>query len=373
MTTLISRCEACGDPFVDDNRLGRQRRFCDDRCRSRGRRQRAKEDAANRTAQPFAVAVDQVIAASGMTLRQLAAALGALGLNLSPGALSQWRKGHHIPYDSDYIRHRLFALERIAAVPAGSVVRALLQTRGRPRGPLDKIPQPSRLTGERTLEDARALLLARIASIDGSSGRELIHIEQIEHCVISPWRIPDRSDLTLTVVPLVGGIDRYWHIYGHDADNPMTVAELQGCTARTTLSDLPPVRLNSRTRFRVAATELHFGRRLSVGVPYTFSLTMRYDQKGQLPATEFRRVVRSPATRRLEVGISFDPKVLPRELQIGRWESAPANKTPVEAHPIPVDAAGRTEAYVVTNPMPGGYGFVWDWPSDREACPKPSG
>ena len=378
MTTVTgSACEACGKWLLDESPLGRRRRFCDARCRSRARRQRAAEVLDDPSLQPFAQAIRETVADSGRSLRELSTLMEDAGYCVSASALSQWGKGHHVPYANDAIRHRLFMLERLAPAPSGRLVSALLTTiatTGRAR-PVVPRPRPAPRSGQRTMDDARALLLERIAFLDGSDGRNLIQVGQVEQYVIGERRLPLRSDMSLTVVPLVGGIDRYWHVYAYDPQAPVAVdvgEDEKSCTRELVLDDIPPVRINSRTRYQLAATELRFKRSLAVGQPHQFSFSMWYDHEAAsepTPEPELRRFVTTPATRDLRICVTFHPNARPRQLRRVRWEPGPPTNDPVEQVPITVEADGTSEPLILSDPSLGSYGYQWDWPTDTQFLP----
>lgn len=370
-----SACETCGKPFDSENPRGRKRRFCDARCRSRARRQRNKLASAPVVDQPFSVAVRTGIAASGQPLRGLAAALDRAGYDLSASTLSQWSRAHHVPSDTDVIRYRLYALERLLAVPTGALVSALLQTASAEASPktLDQ-QRPRQRSGTASghpMDQARELLLERIARVDGSDLRSLVQVEQTEHYVVGPHRMPLRSDMTLQVAALVDDLDRYWHVYAYDPQAPVTVMPQAGCTRRLVLDDLPPVEVAPGVSYQLAATELRFERPLAGGEEYSFSFSMVYtsDAREPVPAPELRRFITTPATRRLTICVSFDPAARPRTLHRCEWSLKPSDIEPRASEPVTVAADGSTTALVTTFPRPAGYGFTWEWPSGTQMLP----
>lgn len=378
MTTVTgSACEACGKWLLDESPLGRRRRFCDARCRSRARRQRAAEMLDDPSLQPFAQAIRRTVEHSGRSLRELSKLMENAGYSVSASALSQWGKGHHVPYPSDAIRHRLFMLERLASTPRGGLAVALLATT-RASGRLQPaVPRPRSASGsgQRTMDDARAQLLERIAFLDGSDWRNLVQVGQTEQYVIGEIRMPLRSDMTLTVVPLVGGIDRYWHVYAYDPQAPVSIEvgeDEESCTKQLVLDDIPPVRINSRTRYQLAATELRFKRPLPVGQPRQFSFSMCYHPEvaaEPTPEPELRRFVTTPATQELRIGITFHPNARPRELWRTHWASGPPTNDPVEQVLVAVEPDGTSEPIVESDPPLGSYGYRWIWPNDRQVLP----
>lgn len=374
MATPYRACESCGMQFLHENPRGRKRRFCDARCRSRARRQRVKEEAAPAVGQPFATAVQTALTATGQTLRAVAAALDELSYDLSPSTLSQWSRGNHLPPDSDVIRYRLFALEQLAALPSGSLVSALVRTLDELDGPEASLRRRLRAlnapAGSHPMDQARQVLLERIARLDGSDVRSLVQVEQTERYIVGPERMPMRSDMTLQVVALVDDLDRYWHVYAYDPQAPVAVMAHSGCTRRLVLDDLPPVEVAPDVKYQLAATELRFERPLAAGEEYSFELSMMYasDSPEPLPDEELRRFVTTPATRRLNICLSFDPAVRPRKLYRQRWSLKPG-EGPIESEEVLVSRDGSVPALIMTFPRPGAYGFKWEWPDKKQKQP----
>jgi hypothetical protein len=375
MATPYRACESCGATFPYENPRGRKRRFCDARCRSRSRRQRVKQQAAPTVGQPFATAIQAALTATGQTLRAVAAALDELSYDLSPSTLSQWSHGNHLPPDSDVIRCRLYALEQLAAVPSGSLVGALVQTWDELQGPEASFQRRLRAlkapVGSHPMDQARQVLLERIAGLDRSDVRSLVQVEQTERYVIGPERMPLRSDMTLQVVALVDGLDRYWHVYAYDPQAPVVVIAQAGCTRRLVLDDLPPVEVAPGVKYQLAATELRFERPLAAGEEYAFDLSMLYasESREPLPDEELRRFVTTPATRRLNICLSFDPAARPRKLYRRRWSLKPGGE-PIESEQVLVGRDGSAPPLIKTFPRPAGYGFTWEWPDKKQKQPS---
>lgn len=374
MATPHSACETCSRPFDSVNPRGRLRRFCDARCRARARRLRTKE-APPAVDQPFATAIRTAVAASGLPLRGLAAALDQVGYDLSASTISQWSRGQHVPPDTDTIRHRLYAFERLVTFPTGTLVSALLKTIG--TAPNDTpVPAGQRrrrtaAVGSHPMDQARALLLERIASVDGSDVSSLVQVEQTEHYVIGRHRMPLRSDMTLQVVALVDDLDRYWHVYAYDSQAPVSVIANVGCSRRLVLDDIAPVEVAPGTKYQLAATELRFERPLAAGEEYSFSFSMMYDSEARepVPQPELRRFITTPATRRLAIRVSFDPATRPRTLSRCEWLPKPVAREPQVAEAVDVAEDGAVGPLVMTFPKPGSYGYTWAWPSERQMSP----
>lgn len=281
VSTVRSRCEACGKAFGAVNPKGRRRRFCDARCRSKARRQRTARRSSDPATRPFPTAVRAAIADSGRSLRDLASQLEDAGYHLSASTLSQWGAGHHRPRLNDDVRDRLFMLERLAWVPTGSLVRALLldtpghtQVRRTPR-----VPRPRPADGrpwQRTITEAREVLLERIGSLFGSDPSALTQVAHTEHYVLDRQHLPVRSEITITVAAVIGTPDRYWYVHTVEARAPFTVVAGAGCTRGIALDAIRPVRVNGRTTHQLAATELRLDRPLAAGGEHTFSFTVYY-------------------------------------------------------------------------------------------------
>ena len=368
-STVGGRCEACGKDLGPPNPRGRLRRFCDARCRSKARRQRTARRGGDPAGQPFATAVRAAIGSSGQSLRELASQLDDAGYSLSPSTLSQWSRGNIRPRLTHDLRDRLFMLERVAWVPAGSLLRALRDTPGHPQ--VRRTPRPPGTRGpdgvpwQRTMVDARELLLARIAGLFGSDTDALIQVAHAEHHVIGAQQLAVRSEITITVATLTGTPDRYWHIHTTRARAPFTVVAGAGCTGGIALDDIRPVRVNSRTAHQLAATELLLDRPLAAGREHTFSFTVHYGfDPAQVPGrpAEFWALAPTPATRDLRVSIAFDPAARPGGLRRVRWPLGPG-VTCSDAATIPVDEDGTSEPILAGFPTPGWYGYQWDWPT----------
>ena len=366
-TITAGRCEACGKGLGAPNPRGRRRRFCDARCRSKARRQRTARRGGDPAAQPFATAVRAAIS-SGQSLRGLASQLDDAGYYLSPSTLSHWSRGRIRPRLTPDLRDRLFMLERLAWVPAGSLVRALHDTPGDP--PVRRSPRPSGARGsdgrpwQRTMLDARELLLARIAGLFGTDPDALIQVAHTEHHVIGARQLAVRSEITITVAALTGTPDRYWHIHTTQAQAPFTVAAGTGCTGGIALDDIRPVRVGTRTSHQLAATELLLDRPLVAGREHTFSFTVHHgsdpNQVRARPA-EFWAPAPTPATRDLRLSIAFDPAARPSRLRRVRWPLGPS-ATHSDVATIPIAEDGSGEPILAGFPTPGWYGYQWDWP-----------
>jgi len=363
-TSLTDACEACGTPFVDRNTRGRRRQFCGPACRSRARRERAAHHDSPKQ-QPFARAIREAVDRSRLSLRDLEEALNAAGHFLSASSLSQWARGAYVPYDTDPTRNQLFVLERLSMQPTGSLVRPLLAVRERPTRPARIGPE----NGKRTMEEAVRGLQGRIASLDaGYEPRDLLKVVQTEHYQVGPERLPLYTDISLTVVPLRPGYTRYWHIYAYDPQAPVTVEAIEGCRAGLVLEDIAPIWVSSQTKYQLAATELLLGKPLTFK-DHPFSLHMSYDLERAtepVPEPEIRRLVTTAATRELQLSVAFDPKDLPRCLEKRRWTSGPVAAAPTETVCLEIQDDGSCEPWRLSYPRPGGYGYRWEWLTDRQ-------
>jgi hypothetical protein len=361
-------CETCGRSLGAPKPSGRRRRFCNASCRSKARRQRSVGQNGAPAARPFPTAVRAATAESGRSLRDLASQLEDAGYYLSPSTLSQWGRGHHLPRLDEAARDRLFMLERLASVPTGSLVRALHETTSHLVGRRTPVVLRPRRSGEpsgrRTFVDARVLLLQRIASLVGSDPDALAEVAHTEHYLIDRRRRPVRSEVTITVAAVTGMPDRYWHVHTHQAQAPVIIVAGHGCARGIALEDIRPVRVNSRTTYQLAATELRFDRPVAPGCEHTFSFTVCYgpgSADGPVPAAMFWPLVSTPAMRELRVSIAFDPAVRPRQLRRARWQLGSAEQQPFAVATIPVNEDGSSEPILASLPMPGWYGYQWDW------------
>lgn len=302
-------------------------------------------------------------------MRELASQLDDAGYSLSPSTLSQWSRGIIRPRLTHDVRDRLFMLERLAWVPAGGLVRALLDTPGHPQ--VRRAPRSPGARGpdgrpwQSTMVDARQLLLARIGGLFGSDPEALIPVAYAEHHVIGAHQLPVRSEITITVAALTGAPDRYWHIHTTQAQLPITLVAGAGCTGGIMLDDIRPIRVNNRTAHRLAATELHLDRPLPAGREHTFSFTVHYEidpaQARARPA-EFWVLAPTPTTRDLRLSIAFDPAARPRALRRVRSPLGP-RRTHSDVATIPVNEDGTSEPIHTGFPTPGWYGYQWDGPT----------
>lgn len=361
--------DQCRKPLDHRSTQGRRRRYCDAKCRSAARRQR---DAAQATATPPALAFARVLNAAieddGRSLRTLSAALPRRSF-VSPAALSQWQNGRAVPRVNHDNINRVYALERLFNVQAGTMLVPFCRSNGLSDVPPSAmIPQPRQPEDHsaKTLEQAARQLERRIASLHGSDNSALPLVASWDSYFVSSQRWPMRSIVELTVNPLRDGIRHYWVIFADSERAPLTVEPRSGCNSGDVLHNIPPIDVDGHKEILVA-NELTFPP-LKADNEYTFSFEMKYGrvQSGELPLPRFRRFVTTPTVREVRLDIQFEGQP-PRDLRSARWNLTPANDPPLEEVDVKVDADGRGEPLVLINPEPGAYGYTWKWHLDTES------
>lgn len=332
-------------------------------------------------AQPFPVAVRAATLSSGRPLRELAAQLDDAGCALSASTLSQWQKGHHLPRFDDNLRSRLFMLERLALVPAGNLVRALLATPGhrlaRPAPQRTAPRRPAGPPGQGALMEAGTVLLERIGCLFGPDPLTVTQLARTEHHVLDHRLLPVRSEITATVTALTGTVYRYWHVHTTRSQAPVSIAAGVGCTAGISLDRLRPVRVGNGTTHQLAATELRLDQPLTAGAQHTFSFTVHHRPDAgpglgagtdpvPVPPDGVWTLVPTAAMRELRVSLDLDLDPTARRPHVRRvhWPFCP-DPARAEATSIPSNHDhndGSTAPILVTFPAPGWYGYCWDQP-----------
>jgi hypothetical protein len=233
---------------------------------------------------------------------------------------------------------------------------------------------PSPTGSSRTLDDRRKWLEAAIIAAGGWPSRQgLLVTYQEERYFLGHDRRPQRSQVVLGVCALQPGIDRYWFPYSYDAGACLVIVPTDNCYRGKTIREEDYGELTDKDNDWLAATELFFAHPLEPQVFYQFSYTIehKYERSSnKLPKREFRRVNTTPVCRTLRLGISFDPNTLPDRLVRCTWRSS--------RHGEPIHGSEvhdpRQDFIAIDNPRPGGYGWVWAWPSaDQPVRAEPGG
>jgi hypothetical protein len=366
---------ACAKQLPPPKPSGRTRKYCDDTCRSGARRDRAGEAPALASG-PFPIALRDAISHSGVPLRTLSEHLADAGRYLTPSTLSHWQQGHTAPRRTIETRHNLLALERLLGLPAAQLISALeggrklsagTQTRstaGRGSGPRQQLAWAR-------LEDQRRQLEARLASQHGVCRADLALIRQQEHYRVGLNHRPVSSLLELTACALGGQIGSYWYIYRWEPSADTIITPVSGCRRGRQLEQPPPRGDADAKRFR--AVELCFDpeRRLGPGEAHTFVFKLDYpdadsnDLTIPLAEREFYRHLPTPACRQLDLSIRFDCSNRP--INLTRTRSYFLPDRPTES--TPATLTGRQDEVHETNPMPGVYGWRWDWSGADQVAP----
>lgn len=348
------RCPLCGSPVPEllsptgSRRRGRPRTFCSERCRLGDRRTRTAFEPGRRREQlaAFAGAVREAIAARGLSLRELEALLVAdyPPLASSVATLSAWQTGTSSPPRTPNGRDRVLALERCLGVPAGDL--ALLM----PGGAAVPAPRPPARAEGLAVRHARLEHL--VTSVAGS--QQVLPVRLAKDVTLGPGRRPLSIRITLRVRAVHDGVDRFWYIDSGDPRLRPTVTDTTGCSPGRSLAEAAPAPGPA-----LLAAELVLDRRLARGEHHDFSFLVRYDTDPvgpRSPEPLFRHQLDRPHER-LDLTVSFDRRSLPAEIRRCRWTHRDRAEHS-RAVTVPGCAAYQL---VVTDPVPGGYGWQWRW------------
>jgi hypothetical protein len=338
----VRRCPLCGSPVPQRlspdgrRRRGRPRVFCSARCRLGDRPPRTAADPGELAA--FASGVRAAIAARGLPLRELAAALVAAypALASSVTTLSAWQSGTSVPSRTRDGRDRVLALERCLGVPAGDLALLL------PGGAVVSPPRPP--TG-----GDPAARRARLAHVTGP--QPVLPVRLGKHARIGP----DGQVLSVRVDAEVraarDGVDRFWYVDGDDPRRRPLVTDPTGCRPGRRVPE------PGRTGPGLVATELRLDRPLARGERHRLSFLVRYGPGG--PGGRgpfvFRHVVGRPLES-LDLAVSFEPRALPAGILACRWRIRDGVETARRETTL---AGCRSYERVVADPAPGWYGWCW--------------
>lgn len=354
---LVRSCPLCGSPVPESlspdgrRRRGRPRVFCSERCRLGVRRPRPDPGTHRAQVAVFAAAVRAAVAARGLPLRELEAALvGAYPqLASSVATLSAWQTGASAPPRTPTGRDRVLALERCLGVPAGDLALLIPGT-----GAVLPARPPAGATDPASRRGRLDHLLTTL-----SGPQQVVPVALAEEVQLGPGRQPVTARVTLEVRAAHDGVDRFWYVDGGDPVLRPVVVAAAGCRPGRTVRERGPVRGP-----RLAAAELVLDRRLARGESHRFSVTVRYDPAPGLPLV--RWMVNRPYER-LDLSVSFDPASVPAAVHACHWRHRDA----VEVGHREVTVPGcRAYQLVVTDPAPGGYG--WRWTLDTPAAARGS-
>lgn len=348
------RCPLCGSPVPEllsptgRRRRGRPRVFCSERCRLGDRRSRGAPDPYRRREQVevFAAAVREAIAGHGLSLRELEARL--VGdypqLASSVATLSAWQTGTSSPPRTPNGRDRVLALERCLGVPAGDL--ALLMPGGA------AVPPPRPPARAEGLAVRHARLEHLVTSLAGS--QQVLPVRLAKDVRLGVHRRPLSVRISLRVRAVHDGVDRFWYVDSADPRLHPTVADATGCRAGRSVAEAAP-----GPGPALVAAELLLDRRLARGEHHDFSFLVRYDAD-PVALRPVEPAVRHQLDRpheRLDLTVSFHRESLPAEIRRVRWthrdRGAVSRAVTVPGCP--------TYQLVVTDPVPGGYGWQWRW------------
>jgi hypothetical protein len=356
---LPRHCPLCGSPVPEAlspsgrRRRGRPRVFCSERCRLGERRLRSAADPATHREQVavFAAAVRAAVTARGLSLRELDARLVATYPQLasSVATLSAWQTGTSAPPRTPSGRDRVLALERCLGVPAGDL--ALLV-------PGSGAVLPARAPARSADLGARHARLAHLVTTLAGP-QQVLPVALAEEVRLGPGHRPVAARITLRVRAAHDGVDRFWYVDGADPRSGPVVVETDGCRRGRRVREPGPVR-----GARLAASELVLDHRLERGERHELSFLVRYDPAPGPPQPVFRRLVNRPYER-LDLSVGFDGDRAPDTVLACRWRHR--DGTELDRRDVTV-AGCLAYRLVVTDPVPGGYGWRWALPARRDSA-----
>lgn len=288
----------------------------------------------------FGDALHEAIGRRGLPLARVSARLAAAGYPVAQSTLSQWQRGRRLPRSPRSL----------------SVVDELEAILDAPRGSLRSLAEAENAGG---MLRARAVPVAVQASaIDevvaelGVPARDMLSaISSHDVVEIGPTGCHVRRRTTMTM-EAIGRTDR--HVVAHTVDPGTDVSKVRfvgvrGCRLGRVVT-VPEIGL--------AATELHFDRRLSPGDTVAFEFVVE-DSASTLSPGYFRWVTQTQAV--VAVEIVFDRDSHPST--VAGYErdhaDAPADRMCEE---LPLERGDRV--HLVRSPADRGiHGIRWTWPS----------
>jgi len=358
----VRLCPVCGRLVPERRseggrrRRGRPRVYCSERCRLGDRTARIPLDP--RRVAAFAAAVRAAVAARGLSLRELERVLvreyGPLASSVA--TLSAWQTGSSSPARTAAGRNRVLALERCLEVPAGAL--ALLMPGGA------AVPQPRPPARDGGLAGRHARLRHLVTALTGP--QQILPVTLTKDFRVDAAGRPEASTVAMRVLAAHDGVDRYWFIQSVDPPLQAPVTAALGCRLGRQVTEPTGPEPGGE---RLVATELHFDHPLRAGEQHQFAFEVRYAATPGAPPAEpvFRHVQAQPCER-LDLAVSFDRTARPAEVVQCRWRQRDLEET------------WRREKtregcwqyrLVVTDPVPGGYGWRWGW--GRPAAPVEGG
>jgi hypothetical protein len=324
--------------------------FCSPRCRLGDRRLRARSDPDRRRREVavFAAAVRDAIAEHGLPLRDLADHLVAAypALASSVATLSAWQSGSSAPPHTDAGRDRVLALERVLGLPLGELALLL------PGGLAVPAPRPPS-AGE---QDGPAARRARLAHLVGAFGapRQVLPVTLAKEVRLDPSARPVCVRVASRVLAVQDGVDRLWYVDGDDPRLHPLVTGLAGCRAGRRVAE------RGQPGPGLVATELLLPRTLAAGERHDVTFLVSYEPRpglvpGRLAEPVFRHLVTHPAES-LHLGLSFDPATPPGAVATYRWRARDGAEVSRRELTVP---GCRSYELVITDPVPGGYGWRW--------------
>jgi len=364
-------CAACPEP-VRQRRSpsggllpGRPRRYCDE-CRLRRPRSTPALPRPRRAeAAVFAASVRAAIARKGCSLRELETMLARYGgLASSTATLSGWQTGHNAPACTETGRDRVLALERCLDVPAGDLAILL------PGGPVPRTTRPvTQIAAQRRAaldpltvrHEAMQQIINRLTGL-----QQIIPVSTTKEYRLGWGRRPVMTIITPTVRAAHDHVDRYWFLHAPSTLLHPSVLGGPGCTRGRVLSE--PVRRNTTEAqspdemLQLEAVELLFDQVLTRGEHYTFSFSVGYacESSAPLRAEQLFRHIQVQPCEKLDLSLTFERDWIPMEVTECQWRARDFHQT--RQTPLEWEPDGRFRQ-VITNPLPGCYGWRWEWPT----------
>ena len=345
---LPRHCPLCGSAVPDAlsptgrRRRGRPRVYCSGRCRLGDPRPAPDPGTYREQVAVFAAAVRAAVAARGLSLRELDARLVDTYPQLasSVATLSAWQTGTSAPPRTPSGRDRVLALERCLGLPAGDL--ALLV-------PGSGAVLPARPPARSAALGARHARLAHLLTTM-SGPQQVLPVALAEEVRLGAGHRPVAARITLDVRAAHDGVDRFWFVDGGDPRSAPAVTPAVGCRRGREVCEPGPVR-----GARLHAAELVLDRRLARGERYALSFLVRYDAVPGPPQPVLRRLVQRPYER-LDLSVRFEAPSAPGTVLACRWR--PRDGTELARRDVTV-AGCLDYRLVVTDPVPGGYGWRW--------------
>lgn len=359
-------CARCGRTFHRVNR-GRTRLFCSDACRSAARPDRSAATPTDRGDEPFARAVADTLR-HGPQGADLTALLEQQGHPVSKSTRSGWKRGLHLPPETPSGRAGVLALERALDLPPGTLIAPLAATHAARRAARREISSAPPLVRSgrrpdlRVLDGRRRGMELAIARTHGASRSLLAVTDQDESFHIGRHRLPERSSLKLSVCAMADNVRSYWYLYTYTPEAPVRIVPGAGCRDGAVLDDRHIVGKDATEV--VVAHELVFPEPLALGETASFSYRLEHEPRrgGSVPEGDFfRRILTSPACRRLRLSLRFHPMAVPTEIHGHEWNSRKIEESVIETWTAELNGRYPTARIDRSCPSPRAYGWSWRW------------